>query len=264
MPALRGARPRPQRRPRRLAHGPARGPDGPPRLGGFDSWINAAAELVAGPFGEPPEEGRRLLRSNIDGYANGSRAALEQFRSQGYGALVNVGSLLGVSPNELTPHYTVSKYAVTGLTRTLRLAMVPHRRIGVSLVLPPGVDTPMFRRAVNHTGAPLRAIPPAVAPERVAAAVLACIRRPRRQLTIGLTGRAVLVGLRVSPRLTEWAMNRASARLLVVRGAADDGVRNEPDGGVRNGPADAVHGGFRRGRLRRGAGERWGRWLARR
>ena len=60
--------------------------------------------------------------------------------------MINVGSLLGVTANPLACLYVTTKHAVTGLTRTLRLAMAPHRHIGVSLVLPPSVDTPMFRR----------------------------------------------------------------------------------------------------------------------
>jgi short-subunit dehydrogenase len=231
------------------------------RFGHIDVWVEAAAMVVAAPFGEETvEEARRLLATNVEGTLWGSRTALQTFTAQGSGVLVNVGSLLGLVPNPLVPDYVMSKFAVRGLSLALRQAVAGRRGVHLCLVLPGPVDTPLFQRAANRTGRRLRAIPPAYAPERVAAVIVGCARRPRRQATVGAVSRAVLVAHRIAPRATEWLVARVTLRTIVRREAAPptSGTLFEPwpDGGV--------HGGWRRGRVRRRLGERLGSALARR
>jgi short-subunit dehydrogenase len=149
------------------------------RLGAVDVWVQAAATMIAGPLGtEPVEELRRQVEVNVVGATLSARAALAIFQAQGRGNLVIVGSLLGLIPNPLVPLYSMTKYATRGLALNLRQAVAGNPRIHVCLVLPGPVDTPIFQRSANHTGRQLRAIPPAYAPERVAAAIVGCARRP--------------------------------------------------------------------------------------
>jgi short-subunit dehydrogenase len=222
-------------------------------FGRVDTWVNDAAVLTAGSFDEEPvDEVARLIQTNVAGAAFGARAALAQFRRQGHGVLIDVSSLLGVVANPLVPAYVMSKFAVRGLSLSLHHLVASWPGIDVCVVLPGPIDTPLFARAANRTGHRLRAIPPAMAPERVAATIVSCARRPRRQATTGFTGHALLAAHRVAPRMTEWGVARASAALL---------VRPEPaapsDGALFEATADGeVHGGWRRGRWRRALGTR--------
>lgn len=229
------------------------------RFGRVDVWVEAAAVLVAG----PPEahtvaDVERLLRTNVLGSTLGALTAVEVFQRQGHGVLIVVSSLLGQLPSPLVPVYVASKFALRGLALSLRLAVADAPGVAVSLVLPGPVDTPMFQRAANRTGRRLRAIPPATAPERVAAAIVANARRPRRQRTAGVVSHAILAAHRVSPRLTERLVGEWS-RLTVTRPEPvvdEDGARDRPV------PPSRVSGGWRRGRLRRRLGERVGAWSA--
>jgi hypothetical protein len=119
----------------------------------------------------------------------------------------------------------------------------------------------MFERAANHTGRGLRAIAPAIAPERVAAAIVSCARRPRRQVPVGVSSRLILAGERLSPPLTEWVVARLAAGLLVRPESVSDRA------GTLLAPAPLasgrVHGPWRHGRRRRRAGEAVGRTFAR-
>jgi hypothetical protein len=127
-------------------------------------------------------------------------------------------------------------------------------------VLPGPVDTPLFGHAANHTGRQLRAIPPASAPERVAAAVVRCARRPRPEVVVGATARAIVVARRVAPLTTDRLVATWSARLLLRH-------VDEPasDGSLFDAPADGqVYGGWRILGARRALGERFGKLLARR
>jgi short-subunit dehydrogenase len=224
------------------------------RFGRIDVWVEAAAVGIAGPLGsESVAELRRLVETNVFGTALCARAALATFRAQDSGVLVLVGSLLSLFPNPLVPLYSMTKFAVRGLALNLRQAVAGHPRIRVCLVLPGPVDTPFFTRAANHSGHRLRAIPPAYAPERLAATILACARRPRRQVTTGVVSQLALAAHRVAPRVTESVVARWSATFLTGPAAAASG----PGSLFDPPPTGAVHGGYRRGRIRRRLGE----WL---
>ena len=88
--------------------------------GRFDTWVNAAAVLIAGDLDRTPVEMLdRLIATNVRGTMLTSRAALAQFREQRKGVLINFSSILGVVPNPVVPAYTMTKFAVRGLTLCL-------------------------------------------------------------------------------------------------------------------------------------------------
>ncbi|HVM19162.1 MAG TPA: SDR family NAD(P)-dependent oxidoreductase [Egibacteraceae bacterium] len=228
------------------------------RYGRVDVWVEAAAVLVAGHLEDhTPDDVKQLVDVNVTGAALGARAALQVFRRQGAGVLVLVSSILGLVPNPLVPAYVMSKFAIRGLALSLRQAVLGDRDIHVCSVLPGPVDTPMFQRAGNRTGRQLRAIPPAAAPERVAAAIVRCATRPRRQTTAGLLAWWVLASHRAAPRVTEWAVAQYSARLL-TRGVGEPASRGALAGELPG----RTHGGWRQSTTRRHLGERLGRLLA--
>jgi NAD(P)-dependent dehydrogenase (short-subunit alcohol dehydrogenase family) len=60
-------------------------------FGKIDVWFNDAAVTLFGKFEDVPSDAfRRVVETNLFGYVNGARAALPQFRAQGYGVLINM------------------------------------------------------------------------------------------------------------------------------------------------------------------------------
>jgi NAD(P)-dependent dehydrogenase (short-subunit alcohol dehydrogenase family) len=171
---------------------------------------------------------------------------------------VLVGSVLGVVPNPVVVTYVMCKFAVAGLARALRSVVARDRDIHVALVVPGPVDTPMFERAANHLGRALRAVPPACAPERAAAAVVACALRPRRQVPVGAVARVVLAGHRMAPAFTERIVAGYSGRFLVHRRRPIPPTPGTLFDAPRVGEVD---GGWRRSGIRGELGRQWGRWL---
>jgi NAD(P)-dependent dehydrogenase (short-subunit alcohol dehydrogenase family) len=85
---------------------------------------NAGGGLVAQLIDEVSfEEWRRIMAVNVDGMFLCARAAFRQMRRQAPqgGRIINNGSISAHAPRPGSVAYTVSKHAVTGLTRTLAL-----------------------------------------------------------------------------------------------------------------------------------------------
>jgi short-subunit dehydrogenase len=230
------------------------------RFGAIDTWVNTAAGLIVGELHQQPvHEIEQLVATNVLGTALTSRAAMAHFHARNAGVLVNLSSLLGVVPNPIVPTYSMSKFAVRGLTLSLHQSTWHRSAVRVCTILPGPIDTPMFARAANHTGRALRAIPPAFSAERVAAAVIRSVRRPRRQRTTGVTGALIMIGLHVVPRFTQTVVAQIAARLIF-----------RPEGApTTNGALTAANvpgrtsGGWRRSPLRARTGDAVGRHLAR-
>ncbi len=120
--------------------------------GRLDILVNNAAILLGGPFAEMAmADWDRLLAVNLRGAVLCARQAFRLMRERG-GAIVNVSSLGGVPGTEKFPGYaayTVSKYALTGLTEALAAEGKEHH-IRVNAVAPGAVDTAMLRQAAPH------------------------------------------------------------------------------------------------------------------
>jgi NAD(P)-dependent dehydrogenase (short-subunit alcohol dehydrogenase family) len=227
-------------------------------FGRVDTWVNVAAGLLAGPIDQLPlAEIEQLVRTNVMGSVIANRTAIAAIGDTPHGVIVNVSSLLGVVPNPVVPAYTMTKAAIRSLSLCLHHSPL-RSHIRVCTVLPGPIDTPMFDQAGNHVGRRLRSVPPACAPERAAAVIVGCARRPRRQVPVGFTARIVLLGTSVWPALTERMVARYSGRLLLTGESAPATAGNlfEPTG------QGHVDGGWRRGRLRRRLGAAVGDALA--
>jgi short-subunit dehydrogenase len=159
------------------------------RYGKIDVWINNAAVTVAGQFDAiPMEDFRRVLEINLFGYIYGSRAAITQFKKQGHGTLINVSSIVAVSGEPYFSPYTISKYAIRGLSISLHQE-VEKENIHVCTVLPGVIDTPIYNQAANYMGKAV--IPPgnALPAEDVAASIIDLIDHPQREVFVGSKGR---------------------------------------------------------------------------
>jgi len=158
------------------------------RFGRIDAWVNVAAVWSYGRFEDTPADVfRRVVDTTLFGQVYAARAVVPLFRSQRQGVLVNVGSLYGRVSSPYVAPYVTSKWGLIGFSEVLRQELRDEPGISVCLVLPGAVDTPIYRHAANYTGRRIRPLPPVVAPERVVAAVVRAVDRPKAQLVVGRT-----------------------------------------------------------------------------
>lgn len=181
-------------------------------FGGFDVWINNAAVSAYGPFLDiPVEDFRRILDTNVMGYVHGARLALRQFRSNGQGTLVNVSSADATAPVPYSSPYVTSKYAIRGLSESLRMELQVEglaNAIHVCTVLPASTDTNLYQNAANYMRREVQAIEPVYDAAYVAKQIVRLAEQPRREVIIGPAGRAMAMEFSLMPRLYEQLVGR--------------------------------------------------------
>ena len=175
------------------------------RFGRIDVWINNAGVGAIGEFDQVPlEDHDRIVDVNLKGVIHGSHVALRQFRRQGAGVLVNIGSVESEIPQAYHASYSATKAAVLALGRALReeLRLAGQERIAVTTVLPWAVDTPFFEHAANYTGHAPR-MPLMDDPAKVVDIIVRASVHPREEVPAGWKARSAYWGHRIAPDIAE-------------------------------------------------------------
>jgi len=144
------------------------------RTGGIDAVVTCAGIDSCGRLEDvPAAEWDQVIKVNLLGTAAVVRAALPDLRRR-QGRVVTVASTLGLRAVSDATAYCAAKFGVVGFTRAL--AAETAGQIGVTLLIPGGMQTPFF------DGRDEQYKPPPDAklnrPQDVAAAVLFALRQP--------------------------------------------------------------------------------------
>ncbi len=124
-------------------------------FGRVDVWINNAGIGALGYFWDiPVRDLARVVEVNLTGLMYGAHAALNQFKNQGFGTLINIGSIDSEVPVAHQSGYSATKAGVLSLSRALNeeLRLAGLDDVHVGCVMPWAVDTPWWTHAANHTG----------------------------------------------------------------------------------------------------------------
>lgn len=171
----------------------------------IDIWINNVGVGALGMFWDIPlKDHARLVDVNLKGLIFGSHEALRRFREQGFGTLVNIGSVDSEIPIAFQNTYAATKAAVLSLGRSLNeeLRLSGNDHIKVGIVMPWAIDTPWWAHAANYTGhAPRMALMDD--PEIVIDAIVSACTDPREAQPAGAKARAANATHHIFPDLTE-------------------------------------------------------------
>jgi len=112
--------------------------------GTLDALFNNGAHGLPGAVEDVPTEGLRyIFESNVFGWHELTRQVIPVMRAQGYGRIVQCSSVLGLVAFPWRGAYVATKYAIEGLTDTMRLEL---RDTGIKVVLiEPGPITSKLR-----------------------------------------------------------------------------------------------------------------------
>lgn len=144
------------------------------RHGGIDAIVAAAGTDSCGPLERiAAADWNRVVQVNLLGVAAVIRAALPDLERK-RGRVVTVASTLGARALPDATAYCASKFGVVGFTRAL--AAETAGRIGVTLLMPGGMETAFFDgREEKYKPPPDANLAP---PAEVAEAVLFALTRP--------------------------------------------------------------------------------------
>jgi short-subunit dehydrogenase len=178
-------------------------------FGKIDVWLNDAAVLIFGEFTQiPTEDFRRLLETNLFGFIYGARAAVRRFHKQGYGTLINMGSVSGIVGQPYSVPYSVSKGGIRSLSIALGQELESHEHIHVCTVHPSIVDTPVYDQAANYTGRAINPPTSATPPQEVVEAIIKLTEEPQREVFVGKLNLQMRLGRTLSPKLFDKAMRK--------------------------------------------------------
>jgi NAD(P)-dependent dehydrogenase (short-subunit alcohol dehydrogenase family) len=121
------------------------------RFGRLNVLVNNAGALYASTVeGISEEEWDRLMTVNVKGPFLVSRAVLPEFRKCGGGAIVNIGSVLGLFAVKDRAAYCASKGGVTMLTKAMALDHA-HEKIRVNCICPSVVETDLVKSVFDDS-----------------------------------------------------------------------------------------------------------------
>lgn len=175
----------------------------------LDIWINNAAvaewSLVEN---MPPADMRRVIEVNVLGPMYGVRAALPHLRESS-GVIINVASALADRPVPLLSTYSASKAALKSFSDSLRMELrASGTDVDVVTILPSAINTPFYRWGASNLGVRPHPVSVIYPPRAVAEAIVQAAERPQREIFIGIMGKLLSVGERVSPAAMDWYMLR--------------------------------------------------------
>lgn len=118
------------------------------QCGEIDMWINNAGVQIAPSDVEAVdvEKLHKLFEINFFGYFYGCRAVLPIMRKQNTGVIVNINSTAGLGGKPGLSAYVSSKFAVKGLTLSLREELI-GTGVQVYGIHPGGIQTDIYKEA---------------------------------------------------------------------------------------------------------------------
>jgi len=125
-------------------------------FGPVDILVNSAGVSTAMPLHRTRlEDWNRIMAVNATGVFLCTQAVTGGMVERGWGRVVNVASVAGLTGSKYISAYAASKHAVVGFTRSVAEELAP-RGVTVNAVCPGYVDTPMtdasVERIVEKTG----------------------------------------------------------------------------------------------------------------
>jgi len=118
----------------------------------FDICINNAGINIVKPFDEFTDEDYETLMSvNVKAPFKISQIVAKNMRQKGYGRIVNISSIYGVVSREHRLLYTMSKFCLIGMTKTLSLELAKHGVL-VNAVSPGFTKTDLTQKVLGEKG----------------------------------------------------------------------------------------------------------------
>jgi NAD(P)-dependent dehydrogenase (short-subunit alcohol dehydrogenase family) len=179
-------------------------------FGPIDVWVNNAMTTVFAELADvSPDEFRRATEVTYLGAVWGTKAALARMLPRDRGVVVQVGSALAYRGIPLQAPYCGSKHALKGFFESVRCEL-RHRgsNVRMTMVQLPALNTPQFELCETKLPRHPTPVPPIFQPEVAAEAIVWAVGARRREVYVGGSTVATILGNKLAPGLAEWWLAR--------------------------------------------------------
>jgi short-subunit dehydrogenase len=129
------------------------------------------------------DELRKMIDINFTSVLIGIQKILTTMKKQGFGHIINIGSLGGIVPMPYSAIYSATKFALRGFTFSLAEEL-KGTGTTISLITPGSVITKMLDYEAQGDNSAISFVSKPISPIKVADAVLKVIHKPRGELII--------------------------------------------------------------------------------
>lgn len=177
-------------------------------FGGLDILVNNAGRGAMGRFSEAsPERLREVFELNFFAAAELTRESIAMLQQGNRPIVVNIGSILGHRATPRNSEYCASKFALRGLTESLRPELA-QLGIDMLLVSPGTTESEFYQHVVNPSEKQPWPEQKPVSAQKVAQSVVRAIRLGKREIIPSARGRLLVWLNRLAPSLVDRAMRR--------------------------------------------------------
>ena len=177
-------------------------------FGGLDILVNNAGRGAMGRFAEAsPERLREVFELNFFAAAELIREAVPLLQHGNRPIVVNIGSILGHRATPRNSEYCASKFALRGLTESLRPELA---QLGMDMLLvsPGTTESEFYQHVINAAEKQPWPEQKPVPADQVARAVVRAIRHGKREIIPSARGRLLVWLNRLAPSLVDRLMRR--------------------------------------------------------
>ena len=173
-----------------------------------DVLVNNAGVAIGGSFLDTSlDDWDWLLGVNLRGVVHGCHFFIPKMVARGQGGhVINISSILGIYAAPNVTAYVASKFAVRGLSLSLREELAPHK-IGVTAICPGMINTQIVadsRTAPSMAGSKSKVMDTfkarGASPDKVATAILDAVRTNPAVRPVGTDAKVVAALTRLAPR----------------------------------------------------------------
>jgi NAD(P)-dependent dehydrogenase (short-subunit alcohol dehydrogenase family) len=182
--------------------------------GRIDVWVNNAMTSVFSPVKRmTADEFLRVTHVTYLGTVYGTLAALRRMLPRNEGIIIQVGSALAYRGIPLQSAYCGAKHAIQGFCDSLRAELLHDRsRVRLTMVQLPAMNTPQFDWVKSRLPGRPQPVPPIYQPEVAADVVVWASDHDRREIYVGGSTVAAIVGNKVAPSVGDWFLARSGYR----------------------------------------------------
>lgn len=203
------------------------------RWAGVDLLVNNAGVAHYGPTHDmTAEKTEALLAVNLTAPVRLTQGLLPAMLARPEAHVLNVCSILGLTPMPRVAAYCATKHALVGFSESIR-AEYGRQGLGVTTLCPGFVRTELLVEAgETDTMRP----PPAlvcVTVDRVADAAVRGVECNRRRVVVDPVGRFVRGAMRLAPGFFDWMHALGRTRRIAKKQAEMDALHADPEEAVR-------------------------------